>query len=123
MKKIIITALVILAAAVANAQLKNTKWKGTLQLDNPMDLILNFRTDTLLASMAQDGSVIETMSYSATDSTFTFEKISGQSDCSTGSKATYRFDIKENALSVKTISDACDARSYYLNNTKWTKMQ
>jgi len=123
MKKIVISMLLILAVAVANAQLKNTKWKGTLQLDNPMDVILDFRTDTLLASTVQDGAVIETMSYSATDSTFSFQKISGQSDCSDSSKATYKFDIKENVLSVKTISDDCSGRSFYMTKTKWTKMQ
>jgi hypothetical protein len=122
MKKIIVTLFIILSAIVTNAQLMNTKWKGVLPV-NPLEVILDFKADTLLAFNAQDNSVMETMSYTVTDSAFTLQKISGQSDCNSDSKGKYRFDIKEGVLYIKVISDDCDGRSFYLSNTKWTKMQ
>ena len=54
MKKIIFIAFIAFISASANAQLANSKWKGTLQLDNPTDVVFDFRTDTLEAFVAAD---------------------------------------------------------------------
>jgi hypothetical protein len=121
MKKMILAFAFLFFVTAVNAQLTNTKWKITLALDNPIDVIFHFKKDTVTAFYAADNSIGEQMTYSVTDTSFTIQKIWGQSDCSNGSKGEYHFEIKEGVMYVKSISDDCERRSTYLSGI-WTKM-
>ncbi|HWI89980.1 MAG TPA: hypothetical protein VNT20_01845 [Flavisolibacter sp.] len=121
MKKIVFALAILLSATAVNAQLTNTKWKVTLAMDNPIDIIFHFKKDAVTAFYAMDNSVGEEMTYTATDTSFTIKKIWGQSDCANGSKGEYRFEIKEGIMYVKAISDDCEKRGTYLAGS-WTKM-
>lgn len=121
MKKIFLAMTILLFASAINAQLTDTKWKVTLALDTPIDVIFNFKKDTVTVFYAADNSVGEQMSYTATDTSFTLQKIWGQSDCANGSKGQYHFEIKEGVMYVKAITDDCDKRGIYLSGS-WTKM-
>lgn len=121
MKKIIFALVILLSATALNAQLTNTKWKVTLALDNPIDLVFHFKKDTVTAIYVMDNSVGEEMTYTATDTSFTIKKIWGQSDCSNGSTGEYRFEIKEGTMYVKLVSDDCERRAIYLPGS-WKKM-
>lgn len=122
MKKIIFFFLVAFVTFNAEAQLVNTKWKGTIHTDSEIDVIFNYTTDTLDVVSAGDGSSIETMTYSIKDSTLNLQKINGQSDCD-GSAAAYKFVIKDNLMYITLISDNCNGRSSVLNGSKWTKIE
>jgi hypothetical protein len=112
---------VLFVAATVNAQLTNTKWKVTLALENQIDVIFSFKKDTVTAFYAIDNSVGEEMTYTATDTSFTIQKIWGQSECSVGSKGSYRFEIKEGYMYVKAVSDDCERRALYLS-APWRKL-
>ena len=120
MKKIVFLAAIIFAGVSANAQLTNVKWKGVLQLDSPVDVIMDFRTDTLEAVTAEDGQILETMHFNVADTVLSIKKLSGQSECGE-SEAKYKFEIKDNELTLTLISDDCYNRSSVLDGTKWIK--
>lgn len=124
MKTILFALAAILSVSTIKAQVQiaHTKWKGTLMFDAPTDLILDFKKDTLTVYNASDKSTIEEMFYSASDTSFTIQKIWGQSDCGNDTKGQYHFEIKEGVMYVKTNADDCYSRSTYLNLSKWTKM-
>ncbi|QEC67349.1 hypothetical protein FRZ67_08590 [Panacibacter ginsenosidivorans] len=121
MKKIIFIAFIAFISVSANAQLTNSKWKGTLQLDSPTDIVFDFRTDTLEAIVAADNSSLELMKYSIKDSILSIQKISGQSDCDDSAIAKYKFEINSEGLLLTVIEDGCINRSGVLDNTKWVK--
>ncbi|MEJ7680364.1 MAG: hypothetical protein WKG06_21420 [Segetibacter sp.] len=123
MKKIVFFFIISFASFTLNAQLKNTKWKGTIQADNKIDVVFNYRSDTLDVSNIADGSNIETMTYTVKDSILTLQKIYGQSDCDSTGTGKYKFEVKDDLLYITLISDTCDDRSSALNNSKWGKIK
>ena len=123
MKKIIFILLVSFAAVSVQAQLANTKWKGTLNIENQVEAVFDFSNDSLRVTRVADGSGIETMTYTARDTVLTIKKVYGQSDCDGTVIGKYRFEIKDNELYFKLISDDCYDRSSVLDNTKWIKSQ
>ncbi len=122
MKKTLLFIFVSFAFISAHAQLANTKWKGTLQLDNPTDVIFDFSMDSLKVSAAADNGGIETMKYTVKDTVLTIQKVYGQSDCDSSAVARYRFEIKDDDLYLTLMGDDCDDRAEVLDNTKWMKM-
>jgi uncharacterized protein YrrD len=120
MKKIIFVAIIMLAGFAANAQLANVKWKGTVQLDAQVDIFLNFKTDTLEAITVEDGQLIETMKFSVQNNILSIWKISGKSECS-DTESKYKFEIKEDELTLTLVSDNCTDRSNVLDGSKWKK--
>ena len=123
MKKIICISLISLASITVHAQLQNTKWKGVIHSDNDIDVVFDYRSDTLEVINTADGSSLETMTYSIKDSSFALQKIYGQSNCDNTGTGKYKFEIKDDVLYLTLISDACDDRSSALNNSKWVKIK
>lgn len=121
MKKIFLIVLVAFIGVSANAQLANSKWKGILVLDTPVDVVFDFKTDTLEALVAADNSSLELMQYSIKDSVLSIQKISGQSDCAGTAIARYKFEMKEDAFVLTLVEDECYNRSSVLDGTKWIK--
>ena len=123
MKKIIFIFLISIASISVCAQLKNTKWKGTIHSDNDIDVIFNYGSDTLEVTSAADGSSFETCIYNTKDTVLSVQKIYGQSNCDTTGIGKYKFEIKDDILYLTLLSDNCDNRSSALNNSKWAKME
>ena len=122
MKKSFYCLLVItLVSGSIKAQLANSKWKGVLKLDNPVNVSFNFGKDTLTVLNLDENTVIETMIYTATSSTFALTKISGQSDCESSDTGKYRFQITNDVLLITLVEDDCDDRAPYIDNLKLTK--
>ncbi|MDB5248382.1 MAG: hypothetical protein JWQ40_2776 [Segetibacter sp.] len=122
MKKIIFVFFVSFTSLTLHAQLKNTKWKGTLNLENKIDVVFDYRNDTLEVINSQDNSSIETMSYTIENNILTLKKLSGQSDCDQA-PGKYKFEINNNTLTIALVLDACDDRAPILDNSKWTKIK
>ena len=122
MKKVFFFLLVSFASVTVNAQLKNTKWKGTIQVDDKIDVVFDYKSDTLEVSNTADGSNIETMTYAVKDSVITLKKVYGQSSCDGTSTGKYKFAIKNDVLFLTQISDTCNDRTSALSNSKWTKI-
>ncbi|MBG9376446.1 hypothetical protein I5907_09390 [Panacibacter sp. DH6] len=121
MKKLLLLALIACLGTAADAQFKNTKWKGSLQLENLVDVMFDFKTDTLEALVVADNSTLELMKYSVKDNVLSIQKISGQSDCAESAVAKYKFEMKNNELVLTVVEDECYNRSGVLNNTTWIK--
>jgi len=117
MKKSLFCLLItIVVSASVHAQLANTKWKGILALDNPVNVTFNFGKDTLSVYNIDENHVLETMTFTADKTTFTLLKVSGQSDCPTSTAGKYKYQIKDDKLLMMVVDDACNDRAPYLNN-------
>jgi hypothetical protein len=118
MKKIIAFSIIFATALGTHAQVTNTKWKTTLQLDNPLDVIFSFGQDTLVVVNTQDNSTLETMKYSTVGSVLTIQKLSGMSVCDSSLVCKYKFGIEGDEMTLAVIDDACNDRAQVLNNMK-----
>jgi hypothetical protein len=123
MRKIIVILLVVLVSTTVKAQFSRTKWKGTLELDQPMEVMFDFRKDTVEVFNLADNSSLEIMQYTIKDSTMTLQKISGASSCDASGVAKYRFRLKNDQFFLIKIDDDCDDRANVLNNTMWKRTQ
>lgn len=112
--------LLTLLTGSIRAQLANSKWKGVLKLDNTVNVSFDFGKDTLIVLNLDEGEIIETMTFKATNSTFTLTKVSGQSDCDNATPGKYQFVIKENTMTITLIEDACNDRAPYLKDLQLT---
>jgi len=121
MKKLLFILLVSIVSATAHAQLTNTKWKGTVQLDNPVDVLFDFGKDTFKVTGVADGSLIETMSYSVKDGILSIQKIEGTSNCEGTTIGKYKFDIKNDEITFTLVADDCGDRANVLDKTTWKK--
>jgi hypothetical protein len=120
MRRMFVTALIVFMAFAANAQLANTKWKGTLNVQGGMDVLFDFNSDTLDVSSAESGESIEAMKYTATDSVITLTKLFGQSQCDS-SPGNYKYTLENNELILSLISDECPDRSGAIGTMKLEK--
>jgi hypothetical protein len=120
MRKLLATIIVIFIAFTSNAQLHDTKWKGTLNVEGGMDVVFNFNNDTLDVSNAESGESLETMKYATTDSVLTLVKLYGQSQCDS-TAGNYKYVIMNNELKLSLISDECPDRSSAIGTMKLEK--
>ena len=104
----------------AFAQLENTRWKTTLQIDGPLNTLMDFRRDTILMYTVADSNIIERMTYTSDDTSLTLVKIDGQSDCYK-EPGKYRFTITGDNLLLKLLADDCYDRYSVIQNTTWKK--
>lgn len=123
MKQIICMLFASIALAPAFAQLKNTKWEGTINGDNPRKVTLNFKKDTMVVYSVLEHEMVETMTYTSTANSFTLLKLFGQSDCDKTNPGKYNFQIKGNKMTIKLNSDQCSDRSTAIDATEWTKVK
>ena len=122
MKKSLFCLLTItLLSGSIKAQLANSKWKGVLKLDNPVNVSFNFGKDTLTVLNLDENTVLETMIYTSTSSKFTLKKISGQSDCESSTVGKYKYQIKGKSLVMTVDEDACNDRVPYLDKLQLMK--
>ena len=113
--------VIAIASLSAVAQLKNTRWKGTIKGDNPRNVILDFKADKVILYTVSDSEIVETMTYTMSENSFTVTKIDGQSDCDNSTPGKYSFKMEGGAMFIKLVNDPCGDRSSALDATKWTK--
>lgn len=119
MKKITVLLSAFVFSASAFAQLENTKWKSTVTIDGPVNVIFHFKKTTVDLYRIADNSLIESMSYSHNDTSFTLKKIGGQSDCDDATPGKYRFVLMPKTMLLKVITDNCGDRSSVIDKTVW----
>lgn len=95
----------------AQNQLAGTAWQGTIMVAQPATVVFEFKADTVTMSLVPSRQLLETMTYTATDSTFTWKKVSGGSPCDTQTPGTLGYKIKDDEITFTLISDACAARA------------
>lgn len=105
----------------ANAQLPESKWKGTLNIPSPAECLFEFKKDTVFLYLVADNSLIETMSYSTKGDSLFLTKVNGMSPCTGETKGVYRFEIKEDKLYIKPLSDDCQERLEAFTADAWIR--
>ncbi|HEV8082456.1 MAG TPA: hypothetical protein VGP55_04600 [Chitinophagaceae bacterium] len=120
MKKVIVLIIISFITISVNAQLANTKWKGTLNIEGGMETLFNFSSDTLIVLNASSNETIETMKYVVKDSVVTLQKLYGNSECDGTTIGTYKFEIKNDAMTLSLVSDGCNDRSGAIGTMKLT---
>ncbi len=122
MKKAILSALLfVLFVATANAQLTDTKWRNAMNIPDPIETILHFKKDTVSLSIAGDGSLVETMSYSISKDTLKLTKISGMSPCTETVVGIYKIEIKDDKMTIVPLVDDCVERFNAFKPEAWVK--
>ena len=123
MKKTIYMLALCFLCLHAHAQLANSKWKTTLHVDPPINVLFSFSADTLVVTNADDSSSLETLRYSLKDTVLTLQKLYGQSGCDTAAVGTYSCLINTDEMHLKIISDVCNDRSDAIGDVKLTRAQ
>lgn len=123
MKKMLFVLLASVASIGVHAQLANTRWKDTLRLDNPVEVIFDFGKDTLTVTVAADGSLLETMSYTVQGQELSLIKIEGQSDCDGTTVGKYKFEMKGDELYLSLLKDDCVNRGAVLDKNTLARMK
>jgi hypothetical protein len=121
MKNIVTFLLTLFATLNVHAQLTDTKWKGTLKINEDVVTLFDFGKDTLKLTRFANNTTIENMSYTIADSTLILKKTAGQSDCDNEVIGKYKFLINGDKLSIKLVTDGCYDRSSVLDNTSFTR--
>lgn len=122
MKTILLSLLTsLLLVTTAGAQLTNTRWKSTLDIDGPVNAIFDFKTNTVSLYTVADSIVIETMSFTTDEATVSVLKLSGQSDCDNATVGKYTYKLKGDTLSLTVVADACDDRADVIHASRWVR--
>lgn len=121
MSKMTITLIAIFMACTVNAQFSNTKWKGVLDIDGGMNVVFQFKGDTLDVVNDYDKSSLETMKYKIDGNVIILRKLYGSSQCSESTLGKYKYTIAKNEMKLKLISDDCYDRSNAVAALKLTK--
>lgn len=119
MTRLLALMLLIAPGTLLHAQLANTQWKSTIIIGNPVNVVLNFSKDTCSLYTVADSTIIEIMTYKASDTILTLVKVDGQSDCDITTPGKYRFNIQNKVLTLQLLSDDCEDRSNVIADTKW----
>jgi hypothetical protein len=119
MKKYISCFIGFFSLFSAYSQLSNSKWKVTLNIEGPKNVIFDFKKDTVSAYYLSDSSLIETMSFTATSDTLTLKKLDGQSSCDNYTIGKYYYKMGKDKFLLKLVSDDCTDRSSVLDTTVW----
>jgi hypothetical protein len=122
MKKISALLFVSFIAFNLHAQLSDTKWKGTLNIQGGMDVVFNFSHDTVDVTSPESGESLETSRYTASDSVITFQKLYGGSQCDT-TIGKYKYLITGNEMTLSVISDSCYDRAEAIGTMKLEKKE
>lgn len=121
MNKMMITMIAIFMACSVNAQFSNTKWKGTLDIDGGMNVVFQFKSDTLNVVNAYDNTNLETMKYKVDGKIMTIKKLYGESQCDDTALGKYKYAIVKDEMKLNLISDDCYDRSNAIATLKLKK--
>ena len=113
MKILIIAALTLFAInSSGQNSLSNTKWKGVFLIPHAVDVVLDFKKDTLYLE-DEKGQQFGTLVFSHQSDTLMITKISGTSPCLEQSKGWYRIEWLEKGKKflLHAIDDECEGRA------------
>ncbi len=124
MKKIILlTATICFLLITATAQLSNTRWKGIINIPSPVDILWNFKQDTVQTFSFPDSLLQETMTFRIESNLIFFKKVTGTSPCDTTTIGTYKFKINDNKLFLISVKDDCEARKSSMSTDPYVKVE
>ncbi len=116
MNKLLFFVTLMLLGSTSFAQntvnpLKNTSWKGTVNVPNPTGAIITFNEGKIIFKEIENDSPIEELSYTIEGNILMMKKTAGASPCTESQVAKMSFEIVKDTLVLKVISDDCEIRS------------
>jgi hypothetical protein len=127
-KTILLTVVTCFLLTAAKAQLTNTKWQGTANLEQEdkslvsAKIIWDFKKDTVTVTFP-DGGTPEVMAYTVKKDILVLTKLSGDSPCQIGAVGKCRFHITDDKFYITTVEDQCAARSKAPDGKPYTRIQ
>jgi hypothetical protein len=126
MKRLVITFLLALHIVTVHAQTQNplagTAWQGQAYVPDEETIILHFKADSVFMFIAPQMILGETMVYTMKSDTLTLRKISGGSPCDTRGTGMIQFTVKDDEMTVKSLSDDCRARKVAWSDKPFKKV-
>jgi|GEM_PF-579516 len=121
MLKVLVILIASFTITSSYAQIANSRWKATLNIEGLVNVIFDFKKDTVSLYTVADSTIIETMTYTNDATSLTVTKIEGESDCDNNMPGQYSYIIQGDVLLIKVITDGCEDRSSAIDSTRWTK--
>ena len=126
MKKILIVGCSIIFPMItfSQNQISNTKWKGHIENPQALDIILEFRNDSLIATSAE-GMELEIMFFSQSKDTLRLRKLNGQSPCDYRTEGIYILNFTNSGDNVifYPITDHCKARATSISPVVYSRVK
>jgi len=121
MKRTLLALVIICFSHMANAQLANTSWTGTINAGGTsMGAFWRLTADSSYFYSSDDNSLLDVSVFKVKDSIFTVRKVSGMNSCSEA-EGVYTFSLKDNKLTFYLLKDECYDRSGALDKVVFTK--
>lgn len=113
--KVLLTATLVqflTLYAFAQTPISNTKWKGHIEIPQALDIVLEFKNDSLIATSAE-GMELEVMFFSQAKDTLRLRKLNGQSPCDYTVEGIYHLEWADSGdkLLLHIINDDCIDRA------------
>ena len=125
MKILIIVTLQFIAIDLfAQNSISNTKWKGHIENPQALDIVLEFKNDSLIATSAE-GMELEVMFFSQTKDTLKLRKLNGQSPCDITTEGIYILNFTNSGDTVifYPITDHCKARATSISPVVYSRVK
>jgi len=96
----------------AQNSISNTKWKGHIEIPQALDIIFEFKNDSLIVTSAE-GRELGAMFFAQTKDTLKIRKISSQGPCNNTTEGIYilKWTDSDDKLLLYPISDNCKQRA------------
>lgn len=104
--------------------ISNTKWKGHIVNPQALDIVLEFRNDSVIVTSAE-GMELEIMSFSQTKDTLKVRKLNGQSPCDYTTEGIYILNFSDSGDTVifYPITDHCKARAASISPVVYSRVK
>lgn len=108
---ILIIVIILLGIPGISQTIANSKWKSVFLIPHAVDVVLDFKKDTLYLTF-EKGERMGTIIFSHRNDTLMITKISGASPCPEQSTGLYRVEWLKNGekFLLHGISDECEGR-------------
>ena len=108
----------------AQTQISNTKWKGQMTSPQALDIILEFKNDSLIATSAE-GMELEVMFFSQAKDTLKLRKLNGTSPCDLTTEGIYilKFTNSGDTVIFYPITDHCKARATSMSPVAYSRVK
>jgi hypothetical protein len=124
--KILLVVVLLLTGwnLFSQSSVSNTKWKGHIENPQPLDVVIEFKNDSLIVTSAE-GLELEVMSFSQSKDTLKLRKLNGQSPCDFTTEGIYILNFTNSGDTVifYPITDHCKARAMSISPVVYSRVK
>ena len=124
--KILLVVVLLLTGwnLFSQSSVSNTNWKGHIENPQPLDVVIEFKNDSLIVTSAE-GVELEVMSFSQSKDTLKLRKLNGQSPCDFTTEGIYILNFTNSGDTVifYPITDHCKARAMSISPVVYSRVK